>query len=118
MVNENENEDGYDEIDKMLRGEYVTLQNNEKVPLQFFDPKEKPIQEVEKKWQNDIVKKIRFIVVNMENGMEQKLDVGKRSARLIVAKLKEGHKLLEIQRVGAGKETLYVPTPIQQSGKK
>jgi hypothetical protein len=33
------------------------------------------------------------------------------SARLIIAKLKEGCTLLKIERVGSGKETLYVPTP-------
>jgi hypothetical protein len=108
----------YDEIDMLLSNEYVTLQSNEKASLQFFDPKEKPITEVEKKWQNDVVKKIRFLVVNMATGAEQKLDVGKRSARLIVGKLKEGHRYMELQRVGSGKETLYIPTPIQQPSKK
>jgi hypothetical protein len=58
----------YDEIDMLLSNEYVTLQSNEKASLQFFDPKEKPITEVEKKWQNDVVKKIRFLVVNMATG--------------------------------------------------
>jgi hypothetical protein len=41
---------------------------------------------------------------------EKFFDVGKRSARLIVPKLKKGHRMLRMERVGSGKETLYIPT--------
>ncbi|HEU5172257.1 MAG TPA: hypothetical protein VFT83_01910 [Nitrososphaeraceae archaeon] len=36
----------------------------------------------------------------------------KKSARLIIAKLKEGYTLLKIERIGSGKDTLYIPTPV------
>ena len=39
-------------------------------------------------------------------------DVGKRSARLIVPKLKEGHRTLRMERVGSGKESLYILTEV------
>jgi hypothetical protein len=59
------------------------------------------------------VKKIRFIVVEQNSDKKEKqFYVGRRSARLIIAKLKDGHTLLKIERIGSGKDTLYVPTPI------
>jgi hypothetical protein len=39
-------------------------------------------------------------------------DVGKRSARLMVPQLKEGHSMSRMERVGSGKETLYIPTEV------
>lgn len=59
-----------------------------------------------------VAEKIRFIVTdpNEENKSEKYFDVGKRS--VIVAKLKEGFNLLRIERIGSGKETLYIPTQV------
>jgi len=42
----------------------------------------------------------------------EKFDIGKRSARLIVPKLKEGHRMLRMERVCSRKETLYIPTEV------
>jgi hypothetical protein len=47
-----------------------------------------------------------------DSGDEKFFDVGKKSARLIVPKLKEGHRMLRMERVGSGKETLYIPTEV------
>lgn len=76
---------------------------------------ERKIQEVDKSYNGQEIKKIRFIVSdpNEDSKSEKYLDVGKRSARLIIAKLKEGHNLLKIERIGSGKETLYIPTQVQ-----
>ena len=80
--------------------------------LQFLT--ERKIEEVEKTYNGQAIKKIRFIVTdpNEESKSEKYFDVGKRSARLIIAKLKEGFNLLKIERIGSGKETLYIPTQI------
>jgi hypothetical protein len=69
---------------------------------------------VEKTYNGQAIKKIRFIVTepNAESNFEKYFDVGKRSARLIIAKLKEGHTLLKLERIGSAKETLYIPTQI------
>lgn len=48
-------------------------------------------------------------------GKDKKLDIGKRSVRLVVEELKAGNKLLEIKRSGSSKETLYIPTPVKNS---
>jgi hypothetical protein len=79
--------------------------------LQFIPGRK--IEEVEKQYNGQTVKKIRFIVIEQNSDNKEKsFYVGKRSARLIIAKLKEGHALLKIERLGSGKDTLYIPTPI------
>jgi hypothetical protein len=49
---------------------------------------------------------------NSGSDAEKFFDVGKRSARLIVPKLKEGYRMLRMERVGSGKETLYISTEV------
>jgi len=64
------------------------------------------------------VKKIRFIVVEQNSDKKEKqFYVGRRSARLIIAKLKDGHTLLKIERIGSGKDTLYYYTKINTNDK-
>lgn len=55
---------------------------------------------MEKTYNGQAIKKIRFIVTepNADSNSEKYFDVGKRSARLIIAKLKEGHTLLKLER--------------------
>jgi hypothetical protein len=105
------------EIEKVLNASslYVSIGSGEKRILQFLP--QKRITEVEKIYNDQKVKKIRFIVIdpNSESNAEKHFDVGKRSARLILEKLKEGHTLLKIERIGAGKETLYIPTEVSKT---
>lgn len=74
----------------------------------------KRIEEVEKPYNGQLFKRISFTVVETENNdsSEKIFEVGKRSARLIIVKLKEGYTVLKIERIGSGKDTLYVPTPV------
>jgi hypothetical protein len=107
------------EIDQLLNthNQYVSIATRNSKVLQFIV--ERKIIEVEKPYNDQISKKIRFTVIEPDssnNSNEQKFfEVGRRSARLIIAKLKEGHTLLKIERVGSGKDTLYVPTPVNSS---
>jgi hypothetical protein len=57
------------------------------------------------------VKQIWFVIIKSNSGInaEKFLIVRKRSARLIIPKVKEGHTLLKIERIGS--DTLYIPTP-------
>lgn len=58
--------------------------------------------------------KCRYIVIEPISGSdtEKFFDIGKRSARLIVPKLKEGQRMLRTEREGSGKEILYIPTEV------
>ncbi len=110
----NQTNNYFDEIDEILSNKYINMVTGEQKALKFMPEKEKGITKIERMYKGEPVEKIRFIVAetNNKNETEKFFEVGKMSARLIVAKLKEGHRLLKIQRVGSGKETLYIPTEI------
>jgi len=98
--------DNINEIEKILNvsSQYVSIQAGEKSVLQFLP--QKGINEVEKMYNNQPVKKIRFIVLdpNSGNNAEKFFDVGRRSAKLIIDKIKTGHRTLKIERIGSGKD--------------
>ena len=102
------------EIEELLNksSNYVSVGAGEKAVLRFLP--ERRIEEVEKAYNGQTLKKVRFIVIEPNSGSNQEkfFDVGRRSARLIIAKLKEGHTLLKIERIGSGKDTLYIPTEV------
>jgi hypothetical protein len=102
------------EIEELLNksSNYVSVGAGEKAVLRFLP--ERRIEEIEKPYNGQTVKKIRFVVIESNSGSNQEkyFDVGRRSARLIIAKLKEGHTLLKIERIGSGKDTLYIPTEV------
>jgi hypothetical protein len=102
------------EIEELLNKSsvYETIGTGEKAMLGFLT--ERKIEEVTKTYNGQTIKKIRFIVIDPNSGSNQEkfFDVGRRSARLIIAKLKEGHTLLKIERIGSGKDTLYIPTEV------
>jgi hypothetical protein len=52
---------------------------------------------------------------NIGSDAEKFFDVGRRSARLILDKLKAGHRTLKIERIGSGKDTLYIPTEVSSA---
>jgi hypothetical protein len=92
------------EIDQLLNthNQYVTIAPGSSKVLQFIV--ERKIEQVEKTYNGQISKKIRFTVIESDNSNsdeEKFFEVGKRSARLIISKLKEGHTLLKIGRVGS-----------------
>ena len=102
------------EIEELLNknSNYIIIGPGEKAVLRFLP--ERRIEEVEKTYNGQTLKKVRFIVIEPNSGSNQEkfFDVGRRSARLIIAKLKEGHTLLKIERIGSGKDTLYIPTEV------
>ena len=102
------------EIEQLLNkdNQYISIGQGTSRILQFVPGRK--IVEVEKPYNGQTVRKIRFIVKEPDSGnnSEKSFDVGRRSARLIIAKLKEGHTSLKIERIGSGKDTLYIPTPV------
>jgi hypothetical protein len=101
------------QIDEVLSRDsrYVRIEPGSSKVLQFIV--ERKIEQVEKTYNGQINKKIQFTIIEPDSNSDEEkfFEVGRRSARLIIAKLKEGHTLLKIERVGSGKETLYIPTP-------
>ena len=101
------------EIEQVLSksNQYVRIESGESKVLHFVLGRK--IEEVEKPYNGNLIKRISFIVIEAESNdsSEKIFEVGKRSARLIIAKLKEGYRVLKVERMGSGKDTLYVPTP-------
>jgi hypothetical protein len=110
----NQESENISEIEQILNkdNQYVNIAEGEKKVLRFVTTKR--IIEVDKVFNGQPGKQIRFVVTdpNIDNNAEKNFDVGKRSARLIVAKLKNGHTLLSIERIGSKKDTLYIPTSV------
>jgi len=108
----NQENNYYDEIDEILSSQYITIGLEEKKVLKFVP--ERGMTKVEKMYNGEPTEKCRFIVIDPNSGSdgEKFFDIGKRSARLIVPKLKEGHRMLRMERVGSGKETLYIPAEV------
>jgi hypothetical protein len=81
------------EMQKILdaSSQYVSIQERGKTVLQFLTDREKSITEVEKEYNGQKLKKVRFIVKDPNSGSEAEkfFDMGKRSARLILDKLRE-----------------------------
>jgi hypothetical protein len=101
------------EIEQVLNksSQYIRIEPGDSKIIRFVLGRK--IEEVEKPYNGQLFKRISFGVVEPDDNdsTEKIFEVGKRSARLIIAKLKEGYTLLKMERIGSGKETLYVPTP-------
>jgi hypothetical protein len=91
---------------------YVSIGVGGKTVLQFLP--QRGITEIEKTYNGQQVRKIRFIVIDPNSGSnaEKFFEIGRRSARLMIAKLKEGKRTLKVERIGSGKDTLYIPTEV------
>jgi len=114
MLSEQEVNNNISEIEKILNAssQYISIESGGKKLLQFLP--ERGIVEVERIYNDQKLKKIRFIAIDLESGSnaDKIFDVGKRSARLILAKIKAGNRKLRIERIGSGKDTLYIPTEV------
>ena len=86
MISKEESE-SISEIERLLNkdNQYVNISKGEKKILRFLTTKK--ISEVDKTYNGQLVKKVRFIVIepNSSSNAEKFFDVGKRSARLIIA---------------------------------
>ena len=92
---------------------YVNILPGESIILEFLISKK--IEVVTKEYMGKPFEQIRFIVKERNSDNQERFfDVGKKSADLIKDKLKEGYRLIKIERKGSGKDTLYIPTPVSE----
>ena len=82
----------------------LILQPGEKF-VGLFDPE--LIEPEEQEYDGKKVQKFKYTIKDPNTGLERYWPVGKRVSELIDAILSEGHKLLKVQRLGAGKDTRY-----------
>jgi hypothetical protein len=97
------------EIDQLLHkdDEYIRIEPGSSKTLRFILSEKVP--SVEKEYNGKKSIKYRFSVID-ENAdhREKKFDIGKIAALDIVKKIKEGHKVLNIERIGSGISTRYI----------
>jgi hypothetical protein len=83
---------------------FITPQPGEKF-IGLFDPEK--MEPVEKEFDGKKVQRFQYTVKDPNTGQEKYWPVSKRTSEQIDAFLTEGHSLLKVQRIGAGKETRY-----------
>ena len=97
------------EIEEFLQSDYVNIKDGESRTLEFLKNRETI---VDKKDFNGLpLKRVQFIVTDTTNPTlerkERKFEVSRKHVPKIYDALKKGYSVLEILRVGAGKETQY-----------
>ncbi len=105
--------DNINELEQIINknNKYVNILPGDSIILEFLLSKK--VEVVTKEYMGKPFEQIRFRVKERNGDNQEKFfDVGKKSADLIKDKLKEGYRLLKIERKGSGKDTLYIPTPV------
>ena len=97
----------YDEIEQASKAnsQFFKLNPGEKAMLKFD---EKKIQVVEAEFNGQKKKRVRYGVVNVNRPGEEKFfEISMAHSTQLNAFLKRGFMLLEVERIGGGKETRY-----------
>jgi hypothetical protein len=97
--------------DRLQRdSKYIHIRPGESQILDFI--LSKPPEEVQgRAFNGKVSTRTRFLVrypEDEENREDRFFDVNKRSTRIIITKLKQGHRRLKIERVGSGLDTTYI----------
>ena len=110
--NNSDENNNIDEIEKILNKDnpYVTINPGNNETLEFILSKK--IEVIPKLYKGNSYEHVRFRVKEPNSEKVKMFDVNKTSTRLIIDKLKEGHRVLNIERRGSGTDTLYIPTPV------
>lgn len=119
MANEEFSEEELNNIKKLEQSlkkdnKYIRIEPNTSKTLRFVLSEEIP--SVPKKFNEKPFEQFSFTAIeeNTDN-IEKKFEVGKISAQAIVDKIKEGHKVLNIERIGSGTSTRYIPRPVSSN---
>ena len=93
---------------------YIKIEPNTSKTLRFILSEE--MGPVTNNFNDKLFQQYRFIAIeeNSDN-IERKFEIGKRSAEAILEKFNEGYKVLNIERIGSGTSTRYIPRPISKN---
>lgn len=119
MTSEEFSEEELNNIKKLERSlkkdnKYIKIEPNTSKTLQFVLSDE--MGPVTNNFHDKPFQQYRFIAIeeNTDN-IERWFDVGKRSAEAILEKFNKGHKVLNIERIGSGTSTRYIPRPVSKN---
>ncbi|HEX5187409.1 MAG TPA: hypothetical protein VFV86_11020 [Nitrososphaeraceae archaeon] len=115
MNNEKLSQEELNNIKKMEQSlkkdsKYIKIEPNTSKTLRFILSEE--MGPISKTYNEKPFEQYSFIAIeeNTDN-IERRFEVGKRSAEAILEKLKEGYKVLNVERIGSGTGTMYIPRP-------
>jgi hypothetical protein len=113
MINEKFSEEEINnirEIDELLDSEYIRIEPNSNITLKFMLSEK--VQPIKKEYNGKQFIQYRFTVMDLRTGKIKKFDVGKIAALDITKKFNEGYKVLNVERIGSGTNTRYIPRPV------
>src|SRR5205823_10182058 len=95
------------EIEAFIESDYISIKDGESKTLEFLKNRERIVDKLD--FNGKPTKKVQFIVVKPEDMQrkERKLEVSRKHIPKIYEELRKGYTVLEILRVGAGKDTQY-----------
>src|SRR5829696_3638161 len=116
MSNEKFSEEELNNIKKFEKSlkkddKHIKIQPNTSKTLEFILSEE--MGPVTNNFNDKPFQQYCFIAIeeNTDN-IPRRFEVGKRSAEAIIQKFKEGYKVLNIERIGSGTSTRYIPRPV------
>lgn len=99
------------EIEAFIESDFINIKDGESKTLEFLKNREKIVDKID--FNGKPTKKVQFIVMDTEESnptlerKERKFEVSRKHIPRIYDALKSGYSVLEILRVGAGKDTQY-----------
>ena len=103
------------EIEELIESEYEkSIPENESRVYKFIAGKEKVVEKPD--FNGKLTKRVQFIVVRMDDPerKEKKLELARIHVGKIYDQLKKGFTVLELSRIGQGKETRYMVRPLNK----
>ena len=113
MTNEKFSQEELNNIKKLEQSlkkdnKYIRIEPNTSKTLRFVLSEE--MGPITNNFNDKPFQQYRFIAIEVNtDNIPRILDVGKRSAQAIFEKFNEGYKVLNIERIGSGTSTRYIP---------
>jgi hypothetical protein len=95
------------EIEEFIEGDYISIKEGESRVLEFGINKMKLVDKTD--FNGNPVRKVQFLVIDPQDPerREKKFELSKKHVPKIYGELKKGKTVLEIFRIGQGKQTEY-----------
>jgi hypothetical protein len=101
------------ELEDFIEGDYISIRDGQSRVVEFITGKEKLVDRTD--FNGKPTKKVQFIVKDPDDieQKEKKFELSKKHVPKIYYELKKGFAVLEIYRIGTGKDTQYIPKGIR-----
>jgi hypothetical protein len=97
------------EIESFIESNWITIKDRETKVLEFVPGKAKVVDKTD--FNGKPVKKVQFVVIDINNDLQRKekfYEVSRMHVKNVYDELTKGKTVLEISRVGSGRDTRYM----------